>query len=102
MYIYTLKRQHIHIYIYLRNTELTDNGNFCLFAASGKRKRKTSVCFLHIEYKYVLPFQTEKGKRKPRRFSLFRLPFAHRVNGSLSFVRLFTKKQTEAIRLQTD
>jgi hypothetical protein len=27
---------------------------------------------------------------------------AHRANGSLSFVRLFTKKQTEVIRLQPD
>jgi hypothetical protein len=25
-------------------------------------------------------------KRKPRRFSIIRLPFAHRPNGSLSFV----------------
>ncbi len=28
--------------------------------------------------------------------------FAHSVNGSVSFVRLFTKKQTEIICLQTD
>jgi hypothetical protein len=33
------------------------------------------------------------GKRKLRRFSTIRLPFAHRANGSLSFVRLLTKKQ---------
>jgi hypothetical protein len=26
------------------------------------------------------------GKRKPRRFSLIRLPFPHRANGSLSFL----------------
>jgi hypothetical protein len=37
-------------------------------------------------------------KRKPRRFSLMYLPFSHHVNGSLSFVRLVTKKQTEFIR----
>jgi hypothetical protein len=30
------------------------------------------------------------------------LPFAHRANGSLSFVRLLTKKQMEAICLQLD
>jgi hypothetical protein len=35
-------------------------------------------------------------------FLLIRLPFAHRENGSLLFVRLFTKKQTEVIPLQTD
>jgi hypothetical protein len=32
-------------------------------------------------------------KRKPRRFSLIRLPFAHCANGSSSFVRLFMKKK---------
>jgi hypothetical protein len=46
--------------------------------------------------------QTGNGKRKPRRFSLIRLPFCHLVNGSLSFVRLLTRKQTEVIRLQTE
>jgi hypothetical protein len=40
--------------------------------------------------------------RKPRRFSLIRLLVVHRVNGSFLFVRLFTKKQTEVIRLQMD
>jgi hypothetical protein len=29
----------------------------------------------------MLPFQTENGTRKPRRFSLIRLPLAHRANG---------------------
>jgi hypothetical protein len=42
------------------------------------------------------------GKRKPSRFSLIRLPFVHRTNGSLSFVRWLMKKQTELILLQTD
>ncbi len=36
-----------------------------------------------------------KQKRKPRRFSLILLPFAHRAKGTLSFVFFFTKKQTE-------
>ncbi len=40
-------------------------------------------------------------ERKPRRFSLIRLPLAHRANGSLLIVR-FMKKQTEVIRLQTN
>ncbi len=30
--------------------------------------------------------QTDKRKRRPQRFSSFRLPFAHRGNGTLSFV----------------
>jgi hypothetical protein len=34
----------------------------------------------------MLPFQTENRQLKPRRFSLTRSPFAHRANGSLSFV----------------
>jgi hypothetical protein len=54
----------------------------------------------------MLPFYEknlkENGKRKTRRFSLIRLPFAHLAHGSLSFVRLLTKKQTEVVRLKTD
>ncbi len=48
----------------------------------------------------MLPFQKAIGKRKPRRFSLIRLPFALCANVSLPFVHLLTKKQTEVIRLQ--
>jgi hypothetical protein len=43
-----------------------------------------------------------KRKTKAKRFSLICLPFAHRTNGSLLFVRLFAKKQTEVIRSQTE
>ncbi len=39
------------------------------------------------------------GKRKPRRFSFIRLMFAHRSNGSLSFVCLLSKNQTEDVCL---
>jgi hypothetical protein len=45
---------------------------------------------------------TSNGKQKPRRFSVIRLLFAHRANGSLPFIHLLTKKQTEVIHLQTD
>jgi hypothetical protein len=41
-------------------------------------------------------------KWKPRQFSSISLLFTHRATGSLSFVRLFTKKQREVIRLQMD
>jgi hypothetical protein len=44
----------------------------------------------------------EKRKWKPRRFSLILFSFAHRGNGSLSFIRLLTQKQKEVIRLRTD
>ncbi len=50
----------------------------------------------------MLPFKTETENRKPRPFPLIRLSFAHCTNGSVSFVRLFTKKQTAVIRLQTE
>jgi hypothetical protein len=59
------------------------------------------VCnFIYI-FIYMLLFQKENGKWKPRRFPLFRLPFAHRAKGHWPFVRLVTKKQTEVICLQT-
>ncbi len=44
--------------------------------------------------------QTENGS--PGVFPLSVLPFAHSANGSLSLVRLLTKKQTEVIRSQMD
>jgi hypothetical protein len=46
-----------------------------------------------------MDMETSNGKWKPRQFFLIRLPFAHRANGSLSFVRLLTKKQKKVIRL---
>jgi hypothetical protein len=42
------------------------------------------------------------GKWKHRGFSLIHWPFAHCANGSLLFVRLFLKLQTEVVCLQTD
>ncbi len=50
-------------------------------------------------YIYILRFQ-----RKTEALAIFlnRLQFAYRTYGSLSFVCLLTKKQTEVIRLQTD
>jgi hypothetical protein len=47
-----------------------------------------------------MDMETTDGKRKPRRFSLIGLLFAHRANGGLSFVCLLTKKQTEVIHVQ--
>jgi hypothetical protein len=43
--------------------------------------------------------QTLNGKREPRGFFLFHLPFDHRADGSLSFVHLSTKKEMEVIHL---
>jgi hypothetical protein len=49
--------------------------------------------YIYNIYVYMLPFQTENGKWKPWRFSLIRIPFHHRANGSFSFVRLLTKNK---------
>ncbi len=44
-----------HVYVSMvsefhkRKTELTENGNFRLFAANGKQKWPTFVCLLHRE-----------------------------------------------------
>jgi hypothetical protein len=48
---------------------------------------------------YLVPFQIENGRRKPRQFSFTCFPFAHRASGILSFVCLLTRKQKEVIRL---
>ncbi len=45
---------------------------------------------------------SKNGTRKPSGFSFISLPFAHCANGSLSFVRLWTNKQMEVIRLKLD
>jgi hypothetical protein len=58
--------------------------------------------YIYIQIHIYIYTSISNGKWKPRHFSLIRLPFAHCTNGSLSFVRLLTKKQTEVIRLQTD
>ncbi len=50
------KYKHEFIHTFTRETELTENGNFRLFAAIGKLKRQTSVCLLQTE--------TGNGKRK--------------------------------------
>ncbi len=92
----------------------TENVDFRFFLPTKENKLPFSVyiyivtdvnisiyIYLYIKsYIYVLPFQTENGSRGD--FPLLRLPFAHHANGSLSFVRLLTKKQTELFRLQTD
>jgi hypothetical protein len=79
MYIHinVLKRQHIYIDIDL-------------------------YIYIIIVYLHAALLNGKLIKRKSRQFSLIHLPFAHREYGRLSFVRLFTKKQTEVIRLQTD
>jgi hypothetical protein len=69
------------IYIYmLKRAETAENIEICRYI------------FLHIN---ILPmFQMENGSPGN---SLIRLPFANRPNESLSFVCLFTKKETEVL-----
>ncbi len=60
-------------------------------------RKQTKVC--HFRWRF--PLVSFSVYMKPRRFSLIRLPFAHRANGSSSFVqnssfvRLFTEEQTQ-------
>jgi hypothetical protein len=60
------------------------------------------ISYIYISISIYIYAAVSNGKRKPRRFSLIRLPFANCANASLSFVCLLTKKQTEFVRLQTD
>ncbi len=53
--------------------------------------------FIHTVYAAVL-----NEIRNDRLFFLIRLPLANSANGSFSFVRLLSKKQTKVIRWQTD
>jgi hypothetical protein len=60
----------------------------------------------NIDYRLLFANQAKQtsvsnGKRKPRRFFLIRLPFAHHANGSLLFVRLFTKKKKISVCRRT-
>jgi hypothetical protein len=46
---------------------------------------------VYIEYLDMLSFQTEKGKRKPRQFSLIRLPVDRHANGLNGIAHLWLK-----------
>ncbi len=76
IYIHILKRQHIY------SIDINIHVCVCVY-----------VC-IHI-YIYNIYAAISTGKRKPRRFSLILLFFAHYANGSLPFVCLFTEKQTD-------
>jgi hypothetical protein len=59
----------------------------------------------NVDYRSSLADQRKQTSvfwEKNRQFSLIRLPCVYCADGVLSFVRLFTKKQTEVSRLQTD
>jgi hypothetical protein len=64
---------------------------FCLHQTNGS----CSFPLVLFSVFNMLPFQTENGKRKPRWFLLTHLPYAHHANGSLSLIRLLTKRQME-------
>jgi hypothetical protein len=103
------------LHIYKQRMELLENGNLCLFDANRNGKIPSVciciLCYVYGDirtyfYIYIIYAAVSNGKRKPRRFSLLRLPSAHHANRSLLFVRLLTKKQTEvcgepAISLQS-
>jgi hypothetical protein len=82
---------------------------FCLYIE--KRQHTYRYIDIYIEiyilisiyvYLYICIYifaAVSNRKRKPRRFSLIRLPFTHRSN---EVCHLFMKKQTQVICLQTD
>ncbi len=49
---------------------------------------------MELKYSRILTFY-EKMKRKTEAQAIFLNPFAHHANGSLTFDRLLTKKQTK-------
>ncbi len=84
IYIYE-KRNYQYIYVYIHISKYISTYLYIYIY----------ILYIHI-YIYIDRYTAvSNGKQKIRRFSLIRLPFAHRANGSLSFVRLLTKKQTE-------
>jgi hypothetical protein len=84
IHIYKYINVHTHIHIHIQYTHI----HIYIY---------TYHIYTHI---YVcICAAVSNGKRKPRRFSFIRLPFAHRANGSLSFIRLLAKNQTEDVCL---
>ncbi len=59
------------------------------------------VC-AHLYLYFYAAVANGKRKAEAQEIFLIRLPFANHANGSLSLVRLLTKKQTKVIRLHTD
>ncbi len=87
--------------------ELTENCNFHLFAANGKRKRQPYIwcrvnkytwimelnIYLYIlkQYMYIYAaVSNKKRKKEAQTIFLIHLLFAQHANRSLSFVRLLT------------
>jgi hypothetical protein len=81
IYIYILKWQHIYTGIYIQHIYRYRYKDIDIYTQ-----------YLYI-YMYIYICCHLNGKWKPWRFSLIRLPFAHRSNGSSSFVRLFTENK---------
>ncbi len=82
---------------------------FCFPIAANKRKSPffvSSVCmcvYIYLHLYFYLYAAIPNRKRKPRQFSLIRLLLTHCANGSLSFVHLLIRKQTQVIiHLQTN
>jgi hypothetical protein len=77
------------------------NGSCCLYFYTNTHIHIAHIYIYTCIYTYIYIYAViPNGKLKPRRFSLILLPFAHRANGSLTFICLLTKKQTEVICLQ--
>ncbi len=98
IYCWPTKENKLLLSISIRSKQ-TEVGRLCFLCTANKQKLPFSISSVIYLYKYSA---VKSRKLKSRRFSLIRLPFSHRANGSLSFVCFLTKKPMEVIRLQTD
>jgi hypothetical protein len=97
VYVYPYIYIETAAYIYIRKTEL-------YIRISIYRIYLYGIClYVYSIYIYIPIFLCWFFKLKTEAHTIFliRLPFVHRANGSLSFVRVLTKKQTKVIHLQT-
>jgi hypothetical protein len=93
VYIYIYTHTHIYILTYTNTFKYT-------YAYTLTYTQHTHI---HIDNIHMYIYTAvSNGKRKSRSFFPIYFPFAHRTNGSLSFVRLLTKEQTEVFRLKAD
>jgi hypothetical protein len=70
------------VFIYYLNGSIYKYIDLCIYRFIYIYMHIYIYIYIYI-YLYLLLFQKKNGKRKPKRFSFIRLPFAHRTNGSL-------------------
>jgi hypothetical protein len=53
----------VSIFIFIKKTGLTINGNFCLFVVNGNWKQQTSVCLLQTEIENGIRFSPQQKQK---------------------------------------